>query len=43
MEELCKALGIKKAMLIVYYSQTDSQTEKINQEVKVFLYQLQTR
>jgi len=37
MEKLCKALEIKKAMLTVYYSQIDSQTERINQEVKVFL------
>ena len=37
MEKLCKALEIKKAMLTVYYSQIDGQTERINQEVKVFL------
>jgi len=37
MEELCKALGIKRAMSTAYYLQTDDQTERINQEVKVFL------
>jgi len=37
MGELCKALGIKRAMSMAYHPQTDSQTERINQEVKVFL------
>ena len=37
MEELCKALGIKRAILTVYYPQTDSQMERINQEIEVFL------
>ena len=37
MGELCKALEIKKAMSTAYHSQTDGQTERINQEVKVFL------
>ena len=37
MEELCKALGIKRAMSIAYHPQTDDQMERINQEVKVFL------
>jgi len=37
MGELCKALGIKRAMLIAYYPQTDGQTERINQEIEVFL------
>jgi len=37
MKELCKALGIKRAMSTAYHSQTDGQTERINQEVKVFL------
>jgi len=37
MGELCKALGIKRAMLTAYHPQTDGQTERINQEVKVFL------
>jgi len=35
--KLYKALGIKRAISTAYHSQTDSQTEKINQEVKVFL------
>jgi len=34
---LSKALKMKKMLLIAYYSQTYSQTEKINQEAKVFL------
>jgi len=37
MGELCKVLGIKRAMSTAYYSQTDGQMERINQEVKVFL------
>jgi len=37
MGELCKALEIKRAMSIAYHPQTDGQTERINQEVKVFL------
>jgi len=37
MGELCKVLGIKRAMSIAYHSQTDGQTERINQEVEVFL------
>jgi len=37
MRELCKVLGIKRAMSTAYYSQTDGQMERINQEVKVFL------
>jgi len=35
--ELCKALEIKRAMSTAYYLQTDGQTERINQEVKVLL------
>ena len=35
MGELCKALGIKKAMSMAYHPQTDGQTERINQEIKV--------
>jgi len=35
--ELCKALGIKRAISIAYHPQTDGQTERINQEVEVFL------
>jgi len=37
MEELCKALEIKKAISTAYYPQTNGQTERINQEIKVFL------
>jgi len=37
MGELCKALGIKKTMSTAYHPQTDGQTERINQEIKVFL------
>ena len=37
MGELCKALGIKRAMSTVYHPQTDGQTERINQEIEVFL------
>jgi len=37
MGKLCKVLGIKRVMSTAYHSQTDSQTERINQEVKVFL------
>jgi len=36
-EELTKALGTKRQLLMAYHSQTDSQTEKINQEVGTFL------
>ena len=36
-EDLTKALGIKRTLSTVYDPQTDSQTEWINQEVKVFL------
>ena len=36
-EELCKALEIKRAMSTAYHSQTNGQTERINQEVEVFL------
>ena len=37
MKNLTKALGTKRVLAIVYYPQTDSQTEQINQKVKVFL------
>jgi len=37
MGELCKALGIKRAISTAYYPQTDGQMERINQEVGVFL------
>jgi len=37
MGELCKALGIKRAMSTAYHPQTDGKTERINQEIEVFL------
>jgi len=37
MEDLIKALKTKQILSIAYHSQTDSQMERINQEVKVFL------
>ena len=36
MEDLTKALGTKKTLLIVYCPQTDGQMEQMNQEVKCF-------
>ena len=37
MEELMKALGTKRQLLMAYYPQIDSQTERINQEIGTFL------
>ena len=37
MEDLTKALGIKRVLSTVYYSQMDGQIEQINQEAEVFL------
>jgi len=37
MEKFTKALGTKKQLSMAYYSQTDGQTERINQEIEVFL------
>ena len=37
MEELMKALGTKRMLSMVYHPQTDSQTERINQEIGTFL------
>jgi len=37
MEELTKALGTKRQLLIAYHLQTDGQTERINQEIGMFL------
>jgi len=34
---LYKTLGIKRAMSMAHHSQTNGQTERINQEVEVFL------
>ena len=37
MEDWMKVLDTKRTLSMVYHSQTNSQTEQINQEVKVFL------
>ena len=37
MEEFMKALGIKRQLSTVYHPQTDGQTERINQEIGMFL------
>jgi len=37
MEEFIKALGTKRQLLTAYHSQTDGQTERINQEIGIFL------
>jgi len=37
MEELIKALGTKRQLLMVYHPQTDGQMERINQEIGTFL------
>jgi len=37
MEELTKALGIKRQLSTAYHSQTDGQTKRINQEIGMFL------
>jgi len=37
MEKFTKVLGITKQLSIVYHSQTDGQTERMNQEVGIFL------
>ena len=36
-EDLSKTLGMKQMLSTTYYPQTDSQTERINQEVEAFL------
>ena len=36
-EELMKALETKKILLTAYHSQTNKQTEQINQEIETFL------
>ena len=36
-EEFIKALGTKRQLLTAYHSQTDGQTERINQEIGTFL------
>ena len=37
MKELTKALGTKRQLSTAYHSQTDRQTERINQEIGTFL------
>jgi len=37
MEELTKALGMMKQLSTAYHPQIDSQTERINQEIEIFL------
>jgi len=37
MEEFTKALGTKRQLSTAYHPQTDSQTERINQEIGMFL------
>jgi len=37
MKELTKALGMKRQLSMAYHSQTDGQTERINQEIGIFL------
>jgi len=36
-EEFTKVLGTKKQLLTAYHPQTDGQTERINQEIRIFL------
>jgi len=37
MEEFTKALGTKRQLSMAYHPQTDGQTERINQEIGMFL------
>jgi len=37
MKKLTKALGTKRQLSMAYHSQTDGQTERINQEIGIFL------
>ena len=37
MEDLMKVLGTKQMLSTTYHSQTDRQTEQINQEIGIFL------
>jgi len=37
MEEFTKALGTRRQLSTAYYSQTDGQMERINQEIGIFL------
>jgi len=38
MKEFTKALGTKRQLSIAYHPQTDGQTERINQEIGMFLW-----
>ena len=38
MEEFTKVLGIKRQLSITYHPQTDGQMERINQEIRTFLW-----
>ena len=38
MEDFTKVLGTKRQLLMAYHSQTDGQTERINQEIGTFLW-----
>lgn len=37
MKELCKKLGIERALSTVFHPQTDGETERVNQELKQYL------
>ena len=37
MEEFTKVLGMKRQLLTAYHPQIDGQTERINQEIGMFL------
>ena len=37
MKELSKALKTKRILFMAYYPQADRQTERVNQEIKIFL------
>jgi transposase InsO family protein len=36
-QELGKLLGVKLAMSTVYHPQTDGETERVNQELEIYL------
>ena len=38
MEDFTKVLGTKRQLLTAYHPQTDGQTERINQEIRTFLW-----
>lgn len=37
MEELCKRLGVKKALTMTFHSQTDGEMERVNQKLEQYL------